>query len=39
MKKLSFESLGTLIVRRRKATLLAFIIATLLFGAIGAGVF
>ena len=39
MKKLTFEGLGTLIVRRRKATLVLFMIATLVFGGIGSAVF
>ena len=39
MKKLTFEGLGTLVVRRRKATLVLFIIATLVFGGIGSAVF
>jgi len=39
MKKPSFGTLGTLIVRRRRATLILFLIATLLFGGIGSAVF
>ena len=39
MKKISFESLGALITRRSKATLVLSIIAILLFGGIGSGVF
>ena len=39
MKKPTFEGLGTLIVRRRKATLVLFMIATLAFGGIGSAVF
>ena len=39
MKKPTFEGLGRVIVRRRRATLLLFIVATLIFGGVGSGIF
>jgi RND superfamily putative drug exporter len=39
MNKPTFEGLGSAIVKRRKRTLVFFILATLAFGAIGSGIF
>lgn len=39
MRKPTFEGLGKSIVRRRKRTLVFFILATVVFGAVGSGIF